>query len=215
MFKQQIRAVLRAAVYGTAKLMFPLVSGVDELRQARALVEECLAELAAEGLDHVSVPLGTMIEVPSAALMADLLATECDFFSIGTNDLVQYTLALDRGNPEVAERAQPLDPSVLRLLDTVARAARQVGIGLSMCGDMAADPIALPIAIGLGYRELSVPLSAIPLARAAIRRIDATRVTAIATDAIRCATAEEVRSLVLVGLSDELGELWREQGILP
>jgi len=213
LFKQQVRAILRASVHGTAKLMFPLISGLDELREARALVESCVTELAAEGVEHVAIPLGTMIEVPSAALMADLLAAECDFFSVGTNDLVQYTLALDRGNPDVAARAQPLDPSVLRLLDMTGRAARQAGIGLSICGDMAADPLALPIAIGLGYRELSVPLAAIPLAREAIRRIDAAMVTGLAADAIRCATAQEVRRLVLAALADDLGELWREQGI--
>ncbi|NOY92708.1 MAG: phosphoenolpyruvate--protein phosphotransferase [Deltaproteobacteria bacterium] len=212
-FREQVRAILRAGAAGSAKLMFPLVSTLSELRQARALVERCASELEAEGVAFSRLPVGLMIEVPSAALMAQTLAAEVDFFSVGTNDLVQYTLAVDRGDARLAPLASSLDPAVLRLLDMTARAAEGASIGLSMCGDMASDPIALPLVLGLGYRRLSVPLSSRPLVREVARRVRLEQARELATEALGVATAEEVRALLVAGFGAQLGELWREEGL--
>jgi phosphoenolpyruvate-protein phosphotransferase (PTS system enzyme I) len=213
LLRAQLRAVLRAAVEGEVHLMFPLVTTVAELRQAKALVSQCQVELAREGLPHGPLRVGTMIEVPSAALMADALAAECDFFSVGTNDLVQYALALDRGNPDVAALAQTLDPAVLKLLDITIRAAADRGIPVTMCGDMAADPVALPLVIGLGYRRLSVPVSFIGVAREMVGRIASHDARALAVEALTLPTAGEVRRLLLERFCASLGDLWEEQGI--
>lgn len=213
LLKAQLRAILRAAAEGNVRIMFPLVTRVDELRRAKALVEECADELDREGHAHGPIKIGTMIEVPSAALMADALAVECDFFSVGTNDLIQYTLALDRGNPEVAYQAQALDPAVLKLLAATARAAKSHGIQLTMCGDMAADPVALPVVIGLGYRRLSVPVAFFGLAREIVRRLRCDQAREAAEAALELPTAADVRSLVLERFCDVLGDLWEEQGI--
>jgi phosphoenolpyruvate-protein phosphotransferase (PTS system enzyme I) len=213
LLRAQIRAILRAAAEGTVEIMFPLVTTVGELRQARALVDACRTELQEGGVPHGPIRVGTMIEVPSAALMADALGAECDFFSVGTNDLVQYALALDRGNPEVAALAQVLDPAVLKLLDLTARAASKHRIPLTMCGDMAADPVALPIVLGLGYRRLSVPVSFIGLAREMVRRLSASDARRAAEEALALSTAGEVRHLVFERFGPALADLWEEQGI--
>jgi phosphoenolpyruvate-protein kinase (PTS system EI component) len=192
--------------------MFPLISTVDEMRAARAVVDAARVELAHEGVDADVVSIGAMIEVPSAALIAPALAKECDFFSVGTNDLVQYTLAIDRTNPEVAARASALDPAVLRLLELTARAARDAEIGLSMCGDMAADPIALPLVIGLGYRDLSVPTSALALTRAVVSRVDSSMAEDCAREALTVCGTNEVAACVRTRFGAALGELWHEHG---
>jgi phosphoenolpyruvate-protein phosphotransferase (PTS system enzyme I) len=209
----QLRAILRAATEGDVRLMFPLVTTVDELRRAKAVVDACRAELDAEGVPYGPIHVGIMVEVPSAALMADALASECDFFSVGTNDLVQYALALDRGNPQVAHLAQPLDPAVLRLLSMTAKAAAAQGIPLTMCGDMAADPLALPLVLGLGYRRLSVPVTFIALAREMVRRLSVSEAHEAAEAALRMPTFADVRALVLERFRGALGDLWEEQGI--
>jgi len=214
LFRAQVRAVLRAAANGNAKLMFPLVGSMDDLRNARALVDDVIAELEASGEPFSRVPVGVMIEVPAAALLAGALATECDFFSVGTNDLIQYAFALDRTNPRVATLAESLDPAVLKLLDMTAEAARHHDIDLSMCGDMAADPFALPIVLGLGYTMLSMPCAAIPLANAIVRRIDAVEARAAAEEALTLPDAESVHALVRARFSDALGDLWAEEGIV-
>ncbi len=213
LFRTQLRAILRAAVEGDVRLMFPMVAGVADLRAARSLVERAVHELAADGLPHRRVPVGAMIEVPSAALMADALARECDFFSVGTNDLVQYALAVDRGDPRLAALARAHDPAVLRLLDATARAAAARGVPLAMCGDMAGDPRTLPLAIGLGYTALGMPLPQIPLARAVIAALDADEVRAIAREALGLATAEDVEALVVARLGPSLHAIWEEQGL--
>jgi phosphoenolpyruvate-protein kinase (PTS system EI component) len=146
-------------------------------------------------------------------MMADRFAQECDFLSVGTNDLVQYGLAVDRSNPAVAYLAQSLDPAVLRMLARVVQAASACGKPLSMCGDMAADAFVLPIVIGLGYRTLSVPVSALPLVREVLKRIDTVQAAKAATEALDCATADEVVALVLAHFGGQLGELWTEAGI--
>lgn len=209
----QLRAILRSAVHGEVRLMFPMVAGPADLRRARALVDRAVCELTDEGLPHRRVPVGVMIELPSAVAMADVLARECDFFSVGTNDLVQYTLAVDRGDPKLVALARSYDPAVLRLLDATARAAEARGIPLAMCGDMAGDPVTLPLVIGLGFRSLSMPLPQIPLARELIACLDVGDVRALAREALELATAEEVAQLLVARLGDVLGEVWEEQGV--
>lgn len=210
MLRAQVRAILRAAVHGPVELLFPLVTSVDELREAKALVDQCCDELRTEGIPHRHVPIGIMVEVPAAGLMAESLARECDFFSVGTNDLVQYTLALDRGSPHVAHLAQALDPAVLKLLDVTARAAEARGIPLGMCGDMAADPFAFPLVLGLGYRRLSVPVSALPLVREMLRRIDAEQARRTVREALQCSGGRAVRRLVEERFAASLGDVWAE-----
>ncbi len=164
LFRQQLRALLRAASAGNLALMWPMVSDVDELRAARNLVDEVAGDLRVH-----PVPIGAMIETPAAALMAAELAAEADFFSIGTNDLAQYVLAVDRENAQLAGLYQPLHPAVLRLVAQVGRAATAAGKTLATCGEPASDPLTAPLWIGLGIRELSVGLAAIPAVKAAIR----------------------------------------------
>jgi phosphotransferase system enzyme I (PtsI) len=209
----QLRAVLRAAAEGPLKLMFPLVSGIKEMRQARAALERARAELERRGEAFGQPEIGVMIELPSAVMMADRFAAECDFLSVGTNDLVQYALAVDRSNPAVAYLSQPLDPAVLRMLEVVVRAASAADKPLAMCGDMAANPFVLPVVLGLGYRRLSVPVSALPLVREVLRRIDVEQARALAANALASATADEVSELIRRGFGAVLGELWAEAGI--
>ena len=210
--KTQIKAVLRASVEGSVALMFPMVSSVEEFRQARALVEECRSELDDESAKSAELPIGMMVEVPSAALLAERFAQDADFFAVGTNDLAHYTLAFDRRDSRSA--AQPLDPAVLGLLQRAITAASDAQMPCSMCGDMAADPVALGLALGLGYRQISVPVSVVPLARAVIRNVDLEVATEVACDALQCVSADAVRDLVVERLDAHLGTLWREQGIV-
>jgi len=210
--KTQINAVLRASVEGSVALMFPMVSTVEEFREARALVEECRSELSDERVRSAKLPIGMMVEVPSAALLAERFAEYADFFAVGTNDLAHHTLALDRRDGRLT--AKPLEPAVLGLLERAAAAASEAGMPCSMCGDMAADPVALALALGLGYRQISVPVSVVPLARAVIRNVDLASAAEVARDAMQCASADAVRDLVVERLDEHLGALWKEQGIV-
>jgi phosphotransferase system enzyme I (PtsI) len=209
----QLRAMLRASTVGDVRIMFPLVSSVDELRAAKRLLEQARHELEDEGMELGFVRVGCMIEVPSAVMIADALAKECDFFSVGTNDLVQYTLAVDRTNPQVAHLASALHPAVLQLLDLTAKAAKRADISLAMCGGMAADPRALPLVIGLGYDQLSVDVGYLPLARAIIERIDMSNARSTAQQALSCATTSDVKTLINERFGGTLGDLWSEQGL--
>jgi phosphotransferase system enzyme I (PtsI) len=168
MFKAQLRGLLRAA-RGNMRLMFPMVSGVDELRQAKAVLEECAPELRAEGHQVPELPVGIMVEMPSAAVTADLLAREAAFFSIGTNDLTQYALAIDRVNEQVNYLFRSFQPAVLRLIRSVVSAADAAGIRLSVCGEMAADPMMTLILLGLGVRSLSMNPLSVPTIKRVIR----------------------------------------------
>ena len=169
-FKRQLRALYRAAPAGNLRIMFPMISSVDELDTTLDLVAEVREELAAEGNEVAPVPLGAMIEVPAAAICADLLAPHLDFFSIGTNDLLQYTAAVDRDNDRVAYLYRPLQPAILRLLRTVSTAAHEANVGLSLCGEMARDPGAVAVLAGLGIRELSMAAIGIPDVKEVIGR---------------------------------------------
>lgn len=213
-FRTQLRAVLRASVEGKVRLMFPLVSGLSDLRRAKAALDEARAELSDRGQAYGDIEVGVMIELPAAVMMADKLAEEVDFMAVGTNDLVQYALAVDRTNPSVAYMADPLDPAVLRLLQRVVQVATDKGLPLSMCGDMAANPVSLPIVLGLGFRTLSLPLSAMPLSREIVREIDLGEATAAAEDALDCGTAGEVHQVVRDRFSAALRELWDEAGVV-
>jgi phosphotransferase system enzyme I (PtsI) len=172
LFKIQLRAILRASAYGRVRILFPMIAGVAEIRSCKACLEEAKAELAAEGLAFdPGMSLGIMIETPSAALVADLLAREVDFFSVGTNDLIQYCLAVDRGNEHVAYLYEPLHPAVLRALRQICSAAREAGIEVGMCGEMAGEPMYSLILLGLGFDELSMNVSEILRVKRILRQV--------------------------------------------
>lgn len=172
-FITQLRAILRAAQHGQVRILVPMISKIEEVQQTRRLLEKAAESLKKEGFRHQKrVPLGIMIEVPSAAIMADALAREVDFFSIGTNDLIQYTMAIDRGNRHVAYLYSPLHPAVLRLLKHVTEAGARRNVPVFMCGEMAGESIYVPILLGLGIKELSVNAQAIPLIKSAVRTVD-------------------------------------------
>jgi phosphoenolpyruvate-protein phosphotransferase (PTS system enzyme I) len=193
LFRTQLRAILRASALGDVRVMFPLVSTLNELRQARALLNEVAAELAAEGVAIRSdLPVGVMIEVPAAALVADQLAKEVDFFSIGTNDLIQYTLAVDRTNETVADLYSAADPSVLRLIAMVVEAARSRGLEVNVCGAMGGEPLYTMLLLGLGLRNLSMPPHQLPEVKRVIRGIWLEQAKEVAEAALRDDTAQAV-----------------------
>ncbi|MBN1477121.1 phosphoenolpyruvate--protein phosphotransferase [Candidatus Sumerlaeota bacterium] len=194
LFMTQLRAILRASARGNVHIMLPLISSVEEVRQSRALIDTAREDLLSEGHPLADrVPLGIMIETPSAALTADVLAGEVDFFSIGTNDLIQYTLAVDRVNEKVAQLYQPLHPSVLRLIRTAVDAAHREGIWCGVCGEMAADPDMTPILLGFGVDELSMSAVAIPRVKETIRRLRLNECEQMAEDLLSRSTVREVQ----------------------
>ncbi|HVR29699.1 MAG TPA: phosphoenolpyruvate--protein phosphotransferase [Thermoanaerobaculia bacterium] len=193
--RSQLRALFRAAVHGDLRIMVPLVTTLDEVRDFRLLCELLVAELEREGIEHrKNVPLGAMIEVPGAAMIADHMARELDFLSIGTNDLIQYALAVDRNNEHVSDLYQSTHPAVLRLLDRIVEGTRGKRCELSICGEMASDPLMTPFLVGLGLRRLSMSPRAIPVVKDRVRhlRIDHLRET-VAT-CLGLGTADEVRA---------------------
>jgi phosphotransferase system enzyme I (PtsI) len=206
-FKKQLRAILRVSALGPVRIMFPMISGLDELRRARGLLRECQDELRAAGIAFDGrMPVGIMIEIPSAVTMADLLAAESDFFSIGTNDLIQYTLAVDRSNEHLADFYQPLHPAVLRSLHRVVEAAHAAGIEACICGEMAGDPLYLPILLGLGFDELSMASASIPRVKQILRRCTRERSVAIAATCLTFTTAAEVESYLKSEITSRFAE---------
>jgi len=196
-FRPQIRAILRAAAHAKLKLMLPLVTRLDEILRTREMVAEEARALKKGGIEAAaSVPIGIMVETPAAAIMADRLAEVSDFLSVGTNDLVQYTLAVDRGNARLAERFSPHHPSILRLLRNVARAAKSARRELSVCGEMASDPVSVYLLVGLGYRVLSVAGPSLPMVKWLVRQINAKDAASCAEAALELPTTDEVNAFV-------------------
>jgi phosphotransferase system enzyme I (PtsI) len=180
-FKTQIRAILRASAHGKARMMYPMISGVGEVRRAKVLLEECRAELRAEGVPFdAEMEVGAMIEIPSAAICADLVAREVDFLSIGTNDLVQYTIAVDRLNERIAYLYEPTHPAILRLIRMVAEAGRAAGIWVGVCGEMAGEVALTPLLLGLGVDELSTGTALVPRVKRAVQSLHSEECRALA-----------------------------------
>ena len=192
-FKMQLRAILRASVHGTLKMMYPMISGKAELEQANAILAEAKDELKREGAAFdEDLEVGVMIEVPSAAITADILASEADFFSIGTNDLIQYSLAVDRTNEKVAYLYEPTHPAVLRMIRNITEAAHAAGIWVGVCGEMASEAALALMLLGLGVDELSMPPSSIPEIKYIIRAVSMEEARNISQQALRLATGKEV-----------------------
>jgi phosphotransferase system enzyme I (PtsI) len=192
-FKLQLRAILRASVHGKLKMMYPMISGIEEMRQANSILEETKEELRKEGKPFDNdIEVGAMIEVPSAAMTADILAKEADFFSIGTNDLIQYSLAVDRTNEKVAYLYEPSHPAVLRLIKNIIEAAHNAKIGVGMCGEMAGEPAFALILLGLGLDEFSMPPQMIPEIKYIIRSVTLKDAQDLALNAMKLSTAKEV-----------------------
>ena len=197
LFRSQLRGLLRASAHGPLKIMFPMISGVVELRAAKTVLDEVKAELAAESIAFdEAIKVGIMIEMPSAALTADLLAQECDFFSIGTNDLIQYTMAVDRVNEYVSYLYEPLHPSLIRLIGEVAQAANAAGIPVTVCGEMAGEPMIAPVLLGLGIRELSMSAVSVPEVKATIRACNIAETQALVQRIKKLPTSAEIRAMV-------------------
>jgi phosphotransferase system enzyme I (PtsI) len=202
-FRTQIRAVLRAAVAANLHLMIPLVTRLDEVERTRELMQEEAARLEKQGVAAAkTVPLGVMVETPAAAVMADRLVEISDFVSVGTNDLTQYTLVVDRGNARLADRFTPHDPSVLRLLKLVAEAARAAGKPASVCGEMASEPLSAFLLVGLGYETLSVAPPALPLIKWLIRQVSTAQARAAADAALAARTAQLALDILRFALAD-------------
>jgi len=195
-FQAQLRALLRAAVQGPLRIMFPFVTGVEELRAARTAVAHAANALRERGIHAPDVPLGVMIEVPSAALTIDLLAREADFVSIGTNDLIQYCLAVDRTDDRVSQLYEPLHPAIVRVLRYVERGGARHRRPVAVCGEMAADPALLPLLAGLGLREFSMTPAAIPVAKQVVRGLRLTETRKLAIKVLKAATADEVERVL-------------------
>ncbi|MBI5420265.1 MAG: phosphoenolpyruvate--protein phosphotransferase [Deltaproteobacteria bacterium] len=199
-FKAQVRAILRASSHGMVRMMFPMISGVGELRAALALVEEARAELRRKRIAFdKEMPVGIMVEIPSAAMVADLLAREVDFFSIGTNDLIQYALAIDRVNEHVSYLYEPLHPAILRLVRRTVEGAHDARIPVSMCGEMAGEPLYAYVLLGLGMDELSMNATSIP------------RVKRILRKSVAYEAKEFVSGLLLHGTAEEIGKILRKK----
>lgn len=208
MFREQIRAVLRASAQGKVAVMFPMISGLSEVWRCKEMVRRCMDELDKEGVPFdKDLPVGVMIEVPAAALCADLLAPEVDFFSIGTNDLIQYTVAADRVNPHVAELYRPTHPAVIRLIKRTIDAATDNGIWTGICGEMAGDIRLTPLLIGLGVEELSVGPQQVPLVGQAIRSLSYAQCAAMSDEALRHSRSQGVLDLSMELARKHYGEL--------
>lgn len=208
LFFEHLRAMARASGQGDVRVMVPMVASLDELHAVRELLEEARLSVKAEGAAVADViPLGVMIEVPSAAVMADMYAREADFLSIGTNDLVQYALAIDRTNRALAHLASPFDPGVLRLVHGVIRAGLEHNCPVSLCGEMASEPIGALLLLGLGLRSMSMESVAIPEIKEAISRVNMTELETLAEEVLTCRTASEVNDLLLEALGDRLRDL--------
>jgi phosphotransferase system enzyme I (PtsI) len=207
-FLTHLRAMIRASAHGDLRIMVPMVASVQELREVRKLLVRATQEVENAGHKYAKhIPLGIMIEVPSAVVMADVLAREAEFFSIGTNDLIQYTLAIDRGNRSLASLASPFHPAILRMIRQVTRASAPHGVPVALCGAMASDPLAAVLLVGLGLRELSMEAAAIPEIKEALRRVTTGECERAAEAALSLDTAEAVEELVAGTFAPSLYDL--------
>jgi len=197
----QLRALLRAAKHGELRIMFPFVSSVEQVREAKQMVADAAADLVRRGETVARVPVGVMIEIPAAAYTADLLAKEVDFFTIGTNDLIQYCLAVDRADERVSRLYEPLHPAILRMILMVRRAATRHHIPVSLCGEMASDPALLTLLVGLGLTEFSMTPGAIPVAKQVLAELRSDELKALARRVMRLATVDEIEGALLAALS--------------
>lgn len=206
-FKTQLRGILRASTHGRLKILLPMISGVEELRQVKVILEEAKEELGVRGIPFdPEIPLGVMIEIPSAAITADILAREVDFFSIGTNDLIQYSLAIDRVNEHVSYLYEPLHPAILRNIKGVVDTARDAGIGVGICGEMASDPLYTLIFLGLGLDELSMNAIAIPRVKKVLRRSTRTEGEMLAKEILQFSTAKETELFIRKKMAERFPE---------
>jgi phosphotransferase system enzyme I (PtsI) len=193
MFRKQLRAILRASAHGNIKLMYPMISNLEELVAANAILDECRAELGRENVPfNADMEVGAMIEIPSAALIADSLARHVDFFSVGTNDLAQYTLAVDRLNERVAHLYHPSHPAIVRLIHTTVEAGHRHGCWVGVCGETAGEPAMIPLLLGLGVDELSATPTAVPRAKFLLRRLRFAEARTLAEFALHCESAAEI-----------------------
>ena len=194
-YKVQLRALLRASAFGDVEIMVPLVTCIDEIRKVKALVEECKKELDERGIKYnPNIKIGTMVETPAASLIADVLAAECDFFSIGTNDLIGYTMCADRGQDKVAYLYNPYQPAVLRSLKRIIEEGNKAGIMVGMCGEAAADPLFIPVLIGFGLDEFSVSAPSILKARRIISQWTKEEADALVEKIMQFKTDAEVKA---------------------
>jgi len=197
LFQTQLTAILRASAYGKTKIMYPMISSVDEVRQANEILRRAMADLDARGIPYdPEIPVGVMIEVPAAVTIADLIAKECDFFSIGTNDLVQYVLAVDRMNEQIAHMYHPYHPAILRMLRTIVEAARDAGIPVSVCGEMAGDERSIPLWIALGVHDLSMSIQSLLRVKHRILNTSAQEARAVAEECYKLTTNGEIERLL-------------------
>ena len=207
-FKTQLRAILRASVTGNVRLMYPMISSIDELRQANAILLDCKNELRAEGIAFAEkLEVGVMIEVPSAAICADSFAREVNFFSIGTNDLIQYTIAVDRVNEQIAHLYQPTHPAVLRLIKMVVRAAHSNGIWVGVCGEMAGDVVMTPLLLGLGIDELSASTPSVPRIKRAVQSLHQSECETLVDHVMDLDTADEIFNAIESHARERYAEL--------
>jgi len=207
-FKTQLRAILRASAVGNVKIMFPMISGVDELRRATAVLEECKEELRSSKMDMAErLEVGAMIEIPSAAICASVLAAEVDFFSIGTNDLIQYALAVDRVNEKIAHLYEPTHPAVLRLLKMIADAAHANKLWVGVCGEMAGDVALIPLLLGLGMDELSAAASLVPRVKRAVQSLTIPECRELVDETFKLNTASEILARCLELADQRYGDL--------
>ena len=202
LLRAQLRALVRAAAHGDLRVMFPFVSGIDELREARSVLAEARQEIQARGTPAGPLQVGVMIEVPSAAFTADVLAAESDFLTIGTNDLIQCCLAVDRTDERVSHLYEPLHPAILRLIRHIRRAAAARKVPLSVCGEMASDPAVLALLVGMGLTQFSMTPAAIPVARQVIQEIDARELRLVAARALKLDTAPEIEQFLTDALTN-------------
>ena len=202
LFLPQIKAILRAGLYGKAAMMVPMVISVSEIQRVQKLVEQAKVELAHEGKEFADIQVGIMVETPAAAVVSPLLSAYVDFFSIGTNDLIQYTLAVDRGNAQIAHLYNPFNPAVLRLIERTIRSARERGIWAGMCGEMASDPYAAVLLLGMGITELSMSAPSIPRVKEMIRSVTSTQAKELLADVMKMEHGVDIRAYVHKMLGD-------------